>query len=316
MTPSPKPLRRQLGLTAAELMVAMTIGALVTLLAVSLLLVSNASAVAQADAAGVDDAGRYALGTIERAVRQAGFVDLADASAAATYSTAPPAVVGLDAASLSSSTSAVGSPRPAVANGSDILALRFAGSGGGAGDGSAITCAGFAVGAGQQGWSIFYVGTSAAGDTELRCKYKGAAGWNADAVIGGVDSFQVLYGIDTDTAPDGVANKFVSAGQIKLLDDALPVAGDTELEQAAERMRRSAWRRVASVRVALVVHGAHNSVTATGRDVWHLFGDAYSAASDGKDEGTQLAGTAFAPRLQQRERRMFTTTVMLRNAQR
>lgn len=312
-----KPLRRQGGLSAAELMVAMAIGALVTLLAVSLLLVSNANAVAQADVASVDDAGRYALGAIERAVRQTGFTDLSDASAAALADpAAPPAVYGLDAASLSSATPAVASPRPAVANGSDILALRFSGSGSGAGDGSAVTCAGFSVGAAQQGWSIFYVATSAAGDTELRCKYKGAKGWSADAVIGGVDSFQVLYGIDTDAAGDGVANNFISAGQVNLMDHALPVEGDSALEQARSRMRRSTWRRVASVRVALVLRGAHNSVNARARDVWHLFGEAYSTASGSGDEGTQLTNAAFTPTLRQRERRMFTTTISLRNAQR
>jgi hypothetical protein len=43
------------------------------------------------------------------------------------------------------------------------------------GDGSAVDCAGFAVAAGEEGWSIFYVARNGDGEPELRCKYRGAA---------------------------------------------------------------------------------------------------------------------------------------------
>lgn len=307
---------RQGGLTVVELMVAAAIGALVTLLALQLLLATKAAYVAQTEAAAVNDAGRFALAVIERSARQAGFVDWSDAEAATVFGAAlPPAVYGMDAASLSAATAAVGSPRPPVANGSDILALQFSGSGSGAGDGSAISCAGFAVGAAQRGWSIFYVSESGAGDTELRCKYKGANGWSADAVVGGVDAFQVLYGVDTDAVADGVANGYLSAGAISAIDAALVLLESGEAEREQERIRRSMWQRVASIRVALVLHGARHSVTARDPAVWHLFGDAYAAGAVA-DPGTVLYDAAFDPKLRQRERKQFSATILLRNRQR
>ncbi len=308
------PALRQAGLTVVELMVAAAIGALVTLLALQLLVSTHAAYVAQTEAAIVNDAGRFALAVIERSARQAGFVDWSDADAAAVDAVSPAAVYGMDAASLSAATVAVGAPRPPVANGSDILALQFSGSGTGAGDGTAITCAGFTVGAAQRGWSIFYVGESSTGDTELRCKYKGANGWSADAVIGGVDSFQVLYGVDTDPVADGVVNRYLNASAINAVDDALVLLETGEAEREQERMQRSMWQRVASVRVALVLHGARYSMTARGPETWHLFGDIYAGAAT--DPGTLLLHASFPPKLRQRERRQFTATIVLRNRQR
>lgn len=309
MTPG----QRQRGLTMAELLVAVALGMLVTLLALSLLVTSNAGYIAQSEAASVDDAGRYAIAILDRSVRQAGYINVGGAHPGGVDPAGPPAVYGLDATTLPSATPALGNSRPSPVNGSDLLALRFAGSGAGNGDGSAITCAGFAVGAGQQGWSIFYVGVSAAGESELRCKYQGANHWSADAVIGGVDSFQVLYGIDTDRVADGIANQFLNARQVHALDDTLTLSGASDAERLRDRMRRSAWKRVASIRVALVVHGARPSVSADGPEVWNLFGEAYSTASGGRDEGVQLVKSNIAPALQKRERRLFSTTILLRN---
>ena len=297
-------MRRQRGITIAELLVAVTIGLLVTLLAVTVMVSASASHVAQTEAAAVDDAGRFALAVIERAARQTGFADREhDDAAGEPDPDAPPPLMGLDAASLSSNGEALGDPRPAAVNGSDVLALRFAGSGSGNGDGSMSTCAGFSVGAGQEGWSIFYVGSSARGEPELRCKYRGANNWSAEAVVAGVDSFQVLYGLDTDTVPDGRANRYVTATTITALDAALALDG--------ERVRNSWWKRVASIKLALVLHGARRSKGAGGPSVFDLFGAAYSKA--GGDTGAHIDKAAMAAPLRERERRSFSSTIMLRN---
>ncbi len=307
-------MQRQRGLTVIELLVAVCIGAIVMTLAVSLMLSSNAAFVAQAEAASVDDAGRYALAAIERAARQSAFVDWEreDASGAADPAGVPP-IRGLDAASLSGASAGLDNPRAAAVNGSDILALRFAGSGEGEGDGSATTCAGFSVGAGQEGWSIFYVALSAAGDPELRCKYRGANNWTADAVIGGVDSFQVLYGVDTDTVADGVANRYIKASDINAMDAALGLDGATVAERQRDQLRKSWWKRVASLKVALVLHGARRSRNDAAQSVYELFGAAYSSSAGGADEGTRVVRSDMDKDLQDRERREFSTTILLRN---
>jgi type IV pilus assembly protein PilW len=303
--------RRQAGLTVTELMVALTVGMLVVLVAMSVLLAAGASFVAQAEAASVDDAGRFALAVIERAARQASVANVDGGVVNGADPAAPPAVRGLDAASLSSSTHALDDPRPAVINGSDVLALHFSGSGAGNGDGSAITCAGFSVGAGQQGWSIFYVGLGPGGDAELRCKFRGANNWSAEAVVGGVDSFQVLYGIDTDATPDGTPNSYMRAAAINALDEALAVEGATAQERERERMRKSWWKRVASIKVALLAHGARASQQAAGPAAYALFGTAYADGSG--DAGTTVQRSSLKPQLRQRERRAFGATISLRN---
>ncbi|MBC7456578.1 MAG: PilW family protein [Massilia sp.] len=307
---------RQRGLTVAELLIAVVIGALVALLAVTLLLTSNAGFLAQAQAASVDEAGRFALASIERAARQAAFVDWEREDMAAGLDPgAPPRIRGLDAATLPASSAALANPRPHAVNGSDILALRFAGAGPDEGDGSMTTCAGFSVGAGQDGWSIFYVGRNAAGVAELRCKYKGASNWSAEAVIGGVDSFQVLYGVDTDTVPDGTANSYLSASDINALDTTLALDGATDAQRGRDQMRKTWWKRVASIKVALVLHGATPSRDAYGAVVLDLFGAAYSRATGAADRGTRLTRAELSPELQERERRTFSATILLRNRQ-
>jgi prepilin-type N-terminal cleavage/methylation domain-containing protein len=213
MTPA-----RQDGLTMVELMVAITVGLLVLLFAAAMLVSANRGHAAQEEAARLDDSGRFALETIARAVRQTAYVnwDRADAGIAADPA-APARVAGMDNRSLVKTAEFISDPRPDVANGSDVLALRFAGAGPGKdGDGSMTSCAGFGVSEMEEGWSIFFVGRSALGDTELRCKYRGATSWGADAIVGGVDSFQVLYGLDTDVPADGLANLYVNAGVVAL----------------------------------------------------------------------------------------------------
>lgn len=306
----PSTAQRQRGLTLSELMVSLALGLLVVLVASSLLVAANAGFVAQTEKAGVDDAGRFALAVIERAARQAAFTGWDGERAGGADPAAPPSVRGLDAASLSSSTADVQDPRPAVVHGSDVLALRFSGSGAGDGDGSATTCAGFSVGTGQQGWSIFYVGIGPGGVAELRCKFRGANNWSAEAVVGGVDSFQVLYGLDTDAEPDGTGNRYLNASDVNALDAALVLDGETEQERQRDLLRKSWWKRVASIKLALLVHGAVHSRQAGPPPLYRMFGTGYA---DDADAGTSVRRSAIKPALQQRERRLFAATIVLRN---
>lgn len=308
---------RQRGLTMVELMVAVTVGLLVLLVAGAMLVSANRGHAAQEDAARLDDSGRFALETIARAVRQTAYVnwDRADAGIA-DDPMAPARVVGLDNRSLVKTADIISDPRPDVANGSDVLALRFSGSGsasGPGGDGSMTSCAGFGVGELDEGWSIFYVGRSAIGDTELRCKYRGSASWGADAIVGGVDSFQVLYGVDTDVPADGLANLFVNASVVTALDDGLALDGANETERALDLRRKTYWKRVASIKVGLVLHGGKRVRLNTQPMVFDVFGPAYAGALGSADPGTRISESDLPGSLRGRERRLFSSTIMLRN---
>lgn len=298
---------RERGLTLAEMLVALALGLATVLAASRLLLFAGAAQSAQAEQSAIDDGGRYALELIGRAVRQAGYVDpaaLAAPDPGAVLDAAPAAVAGLDARALGHSSAALDSPVPSQTNGSDVLALRFAGAGAGSsGDGSVTSCAGFAVAQGAEGWSIFYVARNSEGEAELYCKYRGTSSWSADALVSGVDGFQVLYGLDTDAPPDGVPNRYVKADAIRALDAALPAGlSPTEFN------RRTWWKRVASVRVGLLLHGSRPTRPAPGSAIYRLLGQ---DAVDPLDAGSSLDESSMTSDLRRRERRLFSMTLAL-----
>jgi len=302
------PRTRQPGLTLVELMVALAVGLGVLLAGGRLLVLANGAYAAQVESAGIEDGGRFAVDLIGRAVRQAGAADVATVAGAAADA-APARLAGLDAHSLSRTTPGIVDPLPAAVNGSDVLAVRFSGAGTAPfGDGSAVDCAGFPVAADEEGWSIFYVARNSEGEAELRCKYRGAAHWSADALVGGVDGFQVLYGVDTDEPPDGVANRYLNAAAVDTLDAGL--AGLAGLGEA-EFNRRTHWKRIVGVRVGLLLHGGRPTRARPGSMRYDLLGSGYADAAGAGDPGSSLDETRMTPDLRRRERRLFMFTVAL-----
>jgi len=297
---------RQAGMTLAELLVALALGLGVLLAGAVLMIGANKSYVAHEDAAGIDDGGRFALALIGRAVRQGAFIDWEGLKGAAPDKDLPAPLAGLDSRSLLKTGFGIDKPVSAAVNGSDVLAVRYAGAGAAPdGDGSVLDCAGFAIPASKEGWSIFYVARNGDGEAELRCKYRGAVNWSADAVVAGVDGFQVLYGLDTDTPPDGIPNRYVNAAALAALDAALP---------AAQRNEKTCWKRVASVQVALLLHGERASAAPVQPAGYALFGPAYAKAHTG-DEGVQLAQAQLRGRGPATSRRLFTAVFAVGAAQ-
>jgi len=290
------------GLTLVELLVALTVGLGVVLASARLLLLANDAYAVQADRAAIDDAGRFAIELLGRSLRQAAPFD-PGALVAEASGDGPVRITGLDARTLPRATSALDGALADAVNGSDVLAVRYGGAGAAPhGDGSGGDCAGFTVHEAKEGWSIFYVARNGDGLAELRCKYKGAANWSADAVVAGVDGFQVLYGFDSDTPPDGIPNRYVNASALAALDAGLA---------PGERNEKTAWKRVASVQVALLLHGEKASGAPVQPQSYALFGTAYGAAQGSADAGVQLMraeldGAAPAP-----ARRLFTAVFVV-----
>jgi type IV pilus assembly protein PilW len=281
---------RQRGVALAEILVAMMLGLLVALTAASLLHAANGDFMHNGANSRMDDNGRFALAIIGQSLRQAGYRGEPGAVAAP----APPAVEGRDAASVADNADGIGGALPSV-NGSDVLAIRYAPSAiaGAQGGGSAmLNCAGFPASPGEWAWSIFYVARASDGIAELRCKYKGQHGWGADAVIRGVDAFQVLYGVDTDTPRDNIPNLYLKASAIDARDAALP---------APERALRPTWRRVTNVRIALLLHGEPGSRSGGTLGSYELL------------PGERFEEASLPQSMQQRTRRLFTASAALRN---
>ena len=303
---------RQSGLTIVELMISMALGLVVILAVTGLLLSTQSSYAMQDENARLQDTARHAVEIVSRSVRQAAYVnwDKADAPIAAT-AIANPNIAGLDARGLKSTTPGIDAPVSAV-NGSDVLALRFYG----AGDGSILNCAGFAIPAPasldsadeDRGWSIFHVAKDKSGEPELHCKYHGASGWTSDAIARGVESFQVLYGVDTDD--DGLPNRFISADAVDELDNAMIPAG--QAANPAEKNRRTYWKRVVEVKIALLVRGSQDIKVGAAPGSYDLFGAAYSE-SNKDDTGTHIDTKKFPAEVRNRMRKVVTWTIPLRN---
>ena len=309
----------QHGLTRIELLIALTIGALVMLAASALLVVSSGSYRQQSEAVRLNDGGRYALDTIERAIHQAALVSWdGNGAPVGTAAGDSASVSGLDARSVSKNSDGIDTPLVGAVNGSDVLALRFAGAGTDVGgDGSVLNCAGFGVGAAksaqERGWSIFYVAIDADGEAELRCKYRGEKSWGADAIVRGVDSFQVLYGLDTDVPPDGVANQYLNASAISAQDDALVLVGADIDARALDKAARSFWKRVVGIRVALLLHGEPGSRPDRLPLQFDLFGKDYADAHGSADPGVRIDEALLPAAQRGRLRKLVETTIALRN---
>lgn len=310
-----RPAVRARGIGLIELMVSLVLGLLVALVASVMLISANDAYASQVEAVRLNDSGRFALETVSRAIRQAALVNRDRDDAPVLARTDDSANVGgYDARSLNRTTAGIEAPLTGAVNGSDVLAVRYFGAGAGSGgDGSVLNCAGFGVGAARseagRGWSIFYVASDADGEAELRCKYRGASSWSADAIVRGVDSFQVLYGIDTDQPADGIANRYVNASTVSALDAAQSGAAN----DAAAANRQTYWKRVVSIKIALLMHGERRPGAREVPRQFDLFGKQYADAYGASDIGVHIDELTLPVGQQGRTRQLLRSTVVLRN---
>jgi type IV pilus assembly protein PilW len=309
---------RQSGLTLIELMISLTLGMFVVVSASLLLLSSKTSYQVQDESSRLQETGRYARELIALSAHQAGYENWDAGTNAIVNDPAVSATIqGLDAYSLKSNDEGIDYAIPNSVNGSDVLALRFIGSGNdNIADGTVLNCGGFAVPAPidlerDRGWSIFYVGLDAAGEPELRCKYRGKSAWNAEAIARGVESFQVLYGVDTDL--DGVPNRFVSAKEIDRLDQSLPLEGANAVQRLLDKNRKTFWKKVIAIQIGILVRSAAGVRSGEQNQRYDLFGQSYAASFSESDKGTSILESSLAKRDLGRIRKAFHSTIYLRN---
>lgn len=311
---------QQAGVTLAELMISLGLSLTVVLAATSIFITSQSAYTANDDAALIQENGRYVLEVMARALRQAGHEDWDVGSVAKLVRGDDSAsIVGLDARSLKANAAALDSPIVKSVNGSDVLGIRFYGAGvGDYGDGTMLNCAGFGVASGlkaggttERGWSIFYVAEDATGEPELRCKYQGKTSWTAVAIARGVESFQALYGLDIDG--DGLPNHFLTATEMEQLDEKLILTSTDSTARTLEKNRKTHWKKVVAVRVAILVRGTRPARNDDLRKSYDLFGRDYSDAHATVDIGSQINESGLSAKSRNRIRKVFSATIMLRN---
>jgi type IV pilus assembly protein PilW len=150
----------------------------------------------------------------------------------------------------------------------------------------------------EQGYSVIYLARGPNGENELRCKYRTLTGWDSEALLQGVESFQVLYGLDRDG--DGLPEHFLRASALSA-EISSGVSG-AEL-----------WNRVVAVKIALLMRSTQRLQQASVPASWNLFGADYTAQHAAEDRGTRLSSEDFPGDLRHRLRRSYEQLIFLRN---
>ncbi|MES2533092.1 MAG: PilW family protein [Pseudomonadota bacterium] len=278
MTSAPR--RRMHGLTLVELLVALALTSTIVAASSAALLLarrgfSTVDAVSQ-----LQDNARFAVDVILRTAVQSGYLDVGYAVETqgttfklATTGTPVAYVQGYDNAlqpigavgiNGSRSTGCASSAGSACANGSDVLVVRAQAServpGATTTDKALINCMGNAADVVPTSRndllvSVFYVDVGSDNEPSLMCSVGTTAAMRAGTqpIVQGVESFQVLYGVDGVTphaapteAADGVPDRYLRADQ-------MIVAGD-------EAATLTNWQRVRALRIGMVLRGPAGSL--------------------------------------------------------
>ena len=110
-----------------------------------------------------------------------------------------------------------------------------------------------------------------------------------------------------------MANQYVNANSLDARDAALVLVGASQAERERDFQRRTHWKRVASVRVALLLHGSGNTGVEAGPAQFDLFGPAYADAHGAHDPGVRIVPASLPPTQRGRLRQLMQATIMLRN---
>ena len=325
------------GMTLVELLVAMAIGLVIALAAMAALTVARRGFTTVDAASQLRDNARYTRDILNRLIVQSGFTNLRYSTLsrkndAGLSANPPPNVFGFNNAVPDFPSGLGASTSTGVVNASDVLILRYQTEAGVPADSTSsvidkgiITCRGttpttIASNRDNRVASVLYVTTSpSTGEPALMCNSTdddstSILAANAQPLVEGVESFQVLYGVDGVTAGAATASTVTSGGVTKpnvpkvsdryLRADQLTVTSGTPASNAIETNNN--WRRVRSVRLGIVLRGAPNSAQESATPAANPFG----AASNLGDSATVLpAGTDG------RLRQSITFTVHLRNFQ-
>ncbi len=124
----------------------------------------------------------------------------------------------------------------------------------------------------------YFIGTGASGGPAL-FRSEGMPGGNMikRELVDNVESMRVIYGEDTDASADATANRYRLPGTV------------------------TNWDRVVSIRVAMLIRSPDESGPDMDTNVYNLLGDTVSASDD------------FDPEDDRRRRRVFSSTIQLRN---
>lgn len=307
---------KQAGLTMIELLVALVITSIITL--VSLALYTTASSTYRTTDANqeLQDSARFIFDVFSLAVRQAGLQDSAQYALfrdsqgplpvshvwdLAANGTQPP-LFGYNNAKVAtiSNDSDFGTHDNGGVNSSDVFGVRFFGASLttniAAADNTIVNCRGtgipYPMAAGDIGLSLLQVATSSSGEPELQCigYGTGSSVRTTQPIVSGVETLQLLYAVDIDTGAtsDSTPNRWLDAKQVAAA---------------------AAWPKVRAVRIGMVLRGAVGSAAGVpSAAALYPMGEEFSKVS-----GSVPTASIFTPPNDGRLRRAFTFNIAIRN---
>jgi type IV pilus assembly protein PilW len=173
---------REGGFTLIELMIAATIGLVLTLVVAQLFIGSRRTYATTDEVSRMQEGMRYTYQLLTRTIHIAGYKSSPSTTIDAIFG-ATPVLAGVEG--------------PAASFASDEFTVAYQGNsnGPGAADGSVVNCLGVPVTGGQMSVNTFSIQAGKNGANALFCA---ADGGTATEVVPDVDNMQVLYGVDTD----------------------------------------------------------------------------------------------------------------------
>ncbi|MGZ8267113.1 MAG: PilW family protein [Burkholderiales bacterium] len=197
MTCRPRHSRQQLGFTIVEILIAIVIGLLLTLLVAHLFTGSRSTFHSTDELSRLQENMRYAHQLLSRVVHLTGYKSAPNSLTNSVFAAPNVAITGTQGAGTAP----------------DTLTVRFQGNGSPAADGTVLDCDGTAVAAGAIATNVFNISAGGANGTGLFC--------NGVEVVTDVDNMQLLYGEDTNN--DLVADRFVSINNVANVDNIVAV---------------------------------------------------------------------------------------------
>lgn len=274
--------RAQPGFSLVELMIAMTIGLVIALVIGELFVANQRTYTVQDENARVQENARFALAMLSRQVRMAGF-RRSECNAAA--------VCFFD----SGANAVIAGSNDGDTNSSDRIQIQFFGSdntAGTASDNSVADCLGNSKRMSERVNDTFLIAPNPANSNEptLYCQRAGDAA-PGTPLVAGVESMQILYGEDSN-----------QADAAKTADRYLP-AGNPSLDMT----------RVVSVRISMLFRSNTGANTAVDTRKYNHFGSQYAPGDVAPAGDLGAVFNAAGANLDTRLRRIFQTTIALRN---
>ena len=281
---------REKGFSLIELLVALAIGLLVTLVVMQAYLSGLGTQRAQTDLGRAQESSRFAFDLLARSLRKAGYKNpKAPGTGFCESSNVPRILVSNDPAAITASNFGTAAT---IVNNSDVIQVRYFGEGLATPpfttDSTMRDCLGNTIASNTQVSDTFFVAADPSNNNEpaLFCYSSNATGSGNVALVPGVESMQLLYGEDTDG--DGAINRYIPGSAIT----------------------NANANNVRSAMLSLVTRTANtNAVNRSAQTINH-FGTSYAA---GNSAPSGDAGSVFTTPADGRIRQHFSTTIALRN---